>query len=217
LGVSPADAQSIISDIRAEVFDGCRFIFSGVIPLGTKAEDSEVWSTADSFGATVTNDVRDTTITHCITATEGTEKVYRARRNGAKVVWLDWFHRCVALWERVDEKEWMVLAPKRDGPFEDNKGEASRPGSGSGTPETGTLGLTDELGKTGSAARTEDATESENGDDAEWGGLGQDELDALMREAAEAGEDESDDGSNFGTEGMGDAPRWAVMVSPEMC
>ena len=202
--------QTIVSDLRAEVFDGFRFVFSGVIPLGTKAEDSEVWSTADSFGATVTNDARDLTITHCITATEGTEKVYRARRNGAKVVWMDWYTRCVALWERVDERDWLVLPPKQNRSGEESKGEASRPASGAATPTNGALGLREDIGtgEPGTASAKEDGGGGEIGEgDAGWGGLGQDELDALMREAAEAGDDDSDDGSNFGTEGTGEVPR----------
>lgn len=43
--------QRIIPDIRLRVFDGIHIMFSGVIPLTTDPETTEIWRMAHMFGA----------------------------------------------------------------------------------------------------------------------------------------------------------------------
>jgi hypothetical protein len=45
----------------------------------------------------------------------GTEKTYRAQKLGIKVVWVGWFWRCLELWKRVGETDWLVIKETREG------------------------------------------------------------------------------------------------------
>jgi len=45
-----------------------------------------------------------------VTATLGTEKTYRSSKvKRAKVVWVDWFWKSVALWDKQDEGEFLTI------------------------------------------------------------------------------------------------------------
>ncbi len=45
-----------------------------------------------------------------MTATLGTEKTYRSSKvKRAKVVWVDWFWKSVALWDKQDEGEFLTI------------------------------------------------------------------------------------------------------------
>jgi len=48
-------------------------------------------------------------ITHCIAATLGTEKTYRASKLGVPVLWQGWFWESVNLWARQNEKPWLAI------------------------------------------------------------------------------------------------------------
>jgi RNA polymerase II subunit A-like phosphatase len=48
-------------------------------------------------------------VTHCIAATLGTEKTYRASKLGVPVLWQGWFWESVNLWERQNEKPWLAI------------------------------------------------------------------------------------------------------------
>ena len=99
-------------------------MFSGVIPKHQRPEQSvcqfspfplmltifrsEIFAAAEAFGARPILDVTSN-MTHCVTAALGTEKTHRAIKIGAFVVWVDWFHKSVALWEKQDEREFLVI------------------------------------------------------------------------------------------------------------
>jgi hypothetical protein len=68
-------------------------------------------------------------ITHCIAATLGTEKTYRANKLGVPVVWQGWFWESVNLWERQDEAAWLAMEQIKE---QDEAG-----GGGSGLPTPG--------------------------------------------------------------------------------
>jgi hypothetical protein len=48
-------------------------------------------------------------VTHCIAATLGTEKTYRASKLGVPVLWQGWFWESVNLWQRQNEKAWLAI------------------------------------------------------------------------------------------------------------
>ena len=69
-------------------------------------------------------------MTHCVTATLGTEKVHRASKMNVFVVWVDWFYKSVALWERQDERDYLAHPREQSA-----EAGPSRNGSGPGTPK----------------------------------------------------------------------------------
>ena len=117
----------IIPDFKSKVLEGCRLVFSGVNPRHVLPESyalvsltvsadrrvrSEIWRTAESFGARCLSEVTNDT-THCVTAAQGTEKTYRTSRvPGAQVVWVEWFWKSVALWSRQSEKQFLAMPSK---------------------------------------------------------------------------------------------------------
>ena len=80
-------------------------------------------------------------ITHCVTATLGTEKTHRANMvKGARVVWVGWFWKSVALWQKQEEEEWLAVQSHDPGP-----GSTNADGSGLTVPGT----IVDEPGQDG--------------------------------------------------------------------
>jgi RNA polymerase II subunit A-like phosphatase len=94
---------------------------------------SEPWQTAETFGAIVSNTITPAT-THCVTATLGTEKTYRANKMGVMVVWMEWFLQSTALWARQDEERYRAIKPGSGTGSGEGSRAASRPGSGTVTP-----------------------------------------------------------------------------------
>jgi hypothetical protein len=69
---------------------------------------SAIWKTAEEFGAIPSMSLTNK-VTHCIAATLGTEKTYRASKLGVPVLWQGWFWESVNLWERQNEKPWLAI------------------------------------------------------------------------------------------------------------
>jgi hypothetical protein len=162
-------------------------VFSGVIPLNVAAHKSEPWAQAEMFGAVPSTDVMPYT-THCVVGREGTEKAYKADKMGAKVVHMEWFNRCVALWEREDETPWM-LRSKREEAIAMSRASST-------TGMSGTLGLTPE-------GQAETSVEEDDEDGGFEGGGWDDDF--LKQIQDEMGDDASEYGTEDGT--SGDVPR----------
>ncbi|KAF8478879.1 hypothetical protein JB92DRAFT_3278382 [Gautieria morchelliformis] len=124
-GAVAYDVKTIIPRIRAETLAGTHLLFSSVIPLDVDPPSSEIWRTAEVFGATCHTALsRD--VTHVVAAKRGTIKVDAARRQGGiYVVWLGWFLESLAHWRRQDEAAYLI----------DGDGEGAGPGLGAGTPK----------------------------------------------------------------------------------
>ncbi|KAI5481789.1 RNA polymerase II CTD phosphatase Fcp1 [Pseudohyphozyma bogoriensis] len=60
-----ADVKSIIPHMKRQVLKGVDLVFSGVVALGARPEDSEHWKAATSFGAKCGKDISDRT-THVV-------------------------------------------------------------------------------------------------------------------------------------------------------
>ncbi|WWD19477.1 hypothetical protein CI109_103937 [Kwoniella shandongensis] len=117
------DVEFIIPELKGQVLEGCNLVFSGVIPQSVDPVTSDIWQTAETFGALCSTAVNDRT-THCVTATLDTEKTYRTSKvPGAKVVWTSWFWDSVALWRRQPEVKYLAGAKSRtpSPPPPDNK------------------------------------------------------------------------------------------------
>ncbi|WVR07840.1 hypothetical protein IAU60_004883 [Kwoniella sp. DSM 27419] len=102
------DVEFIIPELKARVLDGCQLVFSGLIPQMVPPERTDIWQTAETFGALCSSSVSPK-ITHCVTATLNTEKTYLTSRvPGAKVVWASWFWDSVALWQKQPEIKYLA-------------------------------------------------------------------------------------------------------------
>ena len=162
-----------------------------MIPINERPERSAIFAEAEIFGAQPVVQLGPD-VTHCVTKNNGTEKTVVAQRMGIPVVWYGWYQRCVALWEKVDERDWLVNPPKS--PEEASaKGTETRPPSGSSTPAD-TLGLEGIDGVEG----------IEKGGVGESSGKGWDEeyqkeLEAMLQEGGSDDEDEDDEESEAGS------------------
>lgn len=57
--------QTIIPAMKRRVFAGVVIVFSGVVALGTKPQDSDYWKTAETFGAKCLTEIRGE-VTHVV-------------------------------------------------------------------------------------------------------------------------------------------------------
>ncbi|KZV96826.1 hypothetical protein EXIGLDRAFT_704804 [Exidia glandulosa HHB12029] len=100
--------RKIIPSIKAQTFAGMHFLFSSVIPLDVRPEESPIWRQAQEFGATCHSDVSPR-LTHVITAKRSTAKVDAARRRGdAHIVWVQWFLDSTSVWHAQDVRPYLV-------------------------------------------------------------------------------------------------------------
>lgn len=105
------DISRIIPSRRAKTFGGVHMVFSGVFPLSSRPDSTDVWRTAVAFGATCHLDINPK-VTHLVVVKPGTVKADKAfERGGIHVVYLPWFHESVAKWERQPEANYLV--PRR--------------------------------------------------------------------------------------------------------
>ncbi|WWD03440.1 hypothetical protein V865_001492 [Kwoniella europaea PYCC6329] len=107
------DVEFIIPELKSKVLEGCNLVFSGLIPQAVNPETTEIWQTAETFGALCSLSVHPR-ITHCVTATLNTEKTYRSSRlPDVKIVWANWFWDSIALWNRQDENKYLAQKEKQ--------------------------------------------------------------------------------------------------------
>jgi RNA polymerase II subunit A-like phosphatase len=115
--------------MRIDTLRGTHIVFSSVIPLDMRPETSEIWKTAQAFGAECSTELSNKT-THVVAnkvsfgdelktrpvlmieLKRGTAKVDAARRRGGiQIVWLPWFTDSIALWQRQDERPYLLDEP----------------------------------------------------------------------------------------------------------
>ncbi|KAK7686709.1 hypothetical protein QCA50_010309 [Cerrena zonata] len=124
-GHVPYDVRTIIPDIRMNTLRDVHILFSSVIPLDTRPESTEIWRTAEAFGATCYT-ILNKRITHVVAAKRGTVKVDSARRQGGvKIVWLSWFTDSIALWHKQDETNYLMDPPPPPPPIPDDNDSAA--------------------------------------------------------------------------------------------
>ncbi|KAK9862234.1 hypothetical protein WJX84_009411 [Apatococcus fuscideae] len=108
-GLANWDIRQILQDQRKQVLAGVRILFSRVIPLEQKPESHALWKLALAFGAVCVTQM-DSGVTHVITNTVGTEKVFWAQQNGKHVVTPAWLECSCTLWRRHKEDSFRVQA-----------------------------------------------------------------------------------------------------------
>ena len=143
------DVKQIMPAIKSRVLSNTVIVFSGVVPLGTDIQNSDIALWAKSFGARVEENVGKKT-THVIAARNRTAKVRQAVRKGKgriKVVGTQWLMDSISQWKKVDETPYLLKIDEHD---------AAKPWAGDED---------DMSSEMGSSAETEaENTEGEGGD-----------------------------------------------------
>jgi RNA polymerase II subunit A-like phosphatase len=94
--------------MKAQTLRETNLVFSGLVALGTRPEDSEYWKLATTFGATCSNQLSPKT-THLVANQPGTAKVHSAKRfPRVKVVYPQWLLDSVARWVRLEEGPYLL-------------------------------------------------------------------------------------------------------------
>ncbi|SCU97254.1 LADA_0H05292g1_1 [Lachancea dasiensis] len=109
-GVSSPDIKFLMPEMKTEVLNGCHFVFSGLIPLGTDVRQSDIALWTNMFGARTSSDIDENT-THVVTKTPGTFKARLAKsyKPEIKIVHPDWIFECLVKWERVKEQPYELI------------------------------------------------------------------------------------------------------------
>ena len=107
---SLVDIKYILPNMENTVFNGCSFVFSGLIPLNTDIQKADIVIWTNKFGGITTADIDENT-THVVTKTPGTYKARLAKGYNSKieVVHPDWVFECLASWKHVDESPYRLI------------------------------------------------------------------------------------------------------------
>ncbi|CED82134.1 TFIIF-interacting CTD phosphatases, including NLI-interacting factor [Phaffia rhodozyma] len=110
------DVKPILDYIKRRVLRGCRIVFSGVIPLGTKPELFSLWRLAVQHGAVCEKNL-STGSTHLIARASGTQKVHEASRmdgggtSRIHIVTPYWLIDSIAQWTHLPEWMYLLIPP----------------------------------------------------------------------------------------------------------
>ena len=108
------DIKTIMPQMKLRVLEGVSLVFSGVVPLGTDIQNSDIALWAKSFGAQIFENISKRT-THVIAARNRTAKVRQAaRRRRVKIVTTQWLFDSISQWQRVDEEPYLIPVHPED-------------------------------------------------------------------------------------------------------
>ncbi|KAI9878677.1 MAG: Carboxy-terminal domain (CTD) phosphatase [Pleopsidium flavum] len=108
------DIKTIMPQMKLRVLEGVTLVFSGVVPLGTDIQSSDIALWAKSFGAQIFENISKRT-THVIAARNRTAKVRQAaRRRKIKIVTTQWLFDSISQWQRVDEDPYLIPVHPED-------------------------------------------------------------------------------------------------------
>ncbi|SCZ99344.1 BZ3500_MvSof-1268-A1-R1_Chr7-2g09493 [Microbotryum saponariae] len=106
-----SDVKNIIPSLKRRTFSFTSLVFSGLVALGTPASQSEWWRLATLFGAHCAESISSRT-THLVAKEAGTAKVHQAlSMKSIKVVRPGWLVDSIARWEKLDEREYLLITP----------------------------------------------------------------------------------------------------------
>ncbi len=108
------DIKTIMPQMKLRVLEGVSLVFSGVVPLGTDIQNSDIALWAKSFGAQISENISKRT-THVIAARNRTAKVRQAaRRRKIKIVTTQWLFDSISRWQRVNEEPYLIPVHPED-------------------------------------------------------------------------------------------------------
>ncbi|QOU21555.1 hypothetical protein BRETT_001279 [Brettanomyces bruxellensis] len=103
------DVKDIMNTMKSVVFQGCVFLLSGILPLGTPLDSADIVIWARSYGAQFVSEY-STSVTHVICKNPTTFKVRLAKSvdPNVQIVNPDWLFKCMSMWRRVPEEDYTV-------------------------------------------------------------------------------------------------------------
>ncbi|KAI9850995.1 MAG: Carboxy-terminal domain (CTD) phosphatase [Thelocarpon superellum] len=102
------DVKCILPLMKLRVLEGVVLVLSGVVPLGTDIQRSDIALWATSFGARVALHVNKHT-THVVAARNRTAKVRQAARiQRIKIVATQWLLDSISQWQRLPEDDFLI-------------------------------------------------------------------------------------------------------------
>lgn len=155
------DIKTIMPQMKMAVLEGVSIVFSGVLPLGTDIQRSDIALWAMSFGAKVSDRVNRRT-THVVAGRPRTSKVRQAaRRKHINIVTPHWLLNSISRWQWLDEEPYLIPVDPEDrepasGGSGGNKDERSNPNF---------LSSSDEAGGGANGGETDDNTDMTMDDD----------------------------------------------------
>lgn len=104
------DIKVIVMERKALIFKGLHFVFSGIVPLSQRPQESEIWKLAQVYGAKCHENIHSNT-THLISDRRDTDKILKAQKKdkSIKIVKLKWFFTSIAYWERQKESDYLLM------------------------------------------------------------------------------------------------------------
>ncbi|KAI3883968.1 hypothetical protein MKX03_028604 [Papaver bracteatum] len=97
------DVRHVLKTVRGEVLNGCKLVFSGIWPIGEKAENQKLWRVAEELGAICSEEL-DSSVTHVVSTDVGTEKSRWAKKHQKFLVHPGWIEAANFLRRRLPEE-----------------------------------------------------------------------------------------------------------------
>lgn len=191
------DTNEIIPKIKKQVFKGCVFLFSGILPLGTNLDSADIVQWVKSFGAVVVADFVDT-VTHVIATSNKTKKVKQAAfYPNIHIVYTDWIFACISDWKRVPEDKYQIEVEKDETLFNGGGGAgAEEAGGEEGEDGDYNLEISDDEGnEANDEMDAETFMKSLNQGDVDWDEIDK-EVEDFMASSDDDDDDDDDDGGN---------------------
>ncbi|KAI9831183.1 MAG: Carboxy-terminal domain (CTD) phosphatase [Phylliscum demangeonii] len=108
------DVKSIMPAMKQRALKGAVLVFSGVVPLGSDLQRSDIALWAKSFGARVSERITRRT-THLVAARDRTTKVrLAARRPQIHIVTIRWLLDSISQWRWLDEDPYLIAVDPAD-------------------------------------------------------------------------------------------------------
>lgn len=104
-------ASQVLRNVRQEILQGCKLVFSHIFPSESRGEDHRIWRMCEQLGAKCYPEV-DLSITHIISNDRGTRKSRWAIENEKFLVNPGWVEGAYFLWRRMQEKDYPVSTPR---------------------------------------------------------------------------------------------------------
>ncbi|ESQ42594.1 hypothetical protein EUTSA_v10013455mg [Eutrema salsugineum] len=109
---SGRDVRTLLKQVRKQVLEGCKVVFSRVFPTKSEPKDHPLWRIAEGLGATCATEV-DASVTHVVAMDVGTEKVRWAIREKKFVVNRGWIDAAHYLWKKQPEENFGLEQLKK--------------------------------------------------------------------------------------------------------
>ncbi|KAG9156622.1 hypothetical protein Leryth_006602 [Lithospermum erythrorhizon] len=98
------DVRKLLKNMRKEVLQGCKIVFSRIFPTKFQAENHHLWRMAEQLGATCSTEL-DMSVTHVVSTDAGTDKSRWAVNQKKFLVHPRWIEASNYFWRKPPEEE----------------------------------------------------------------------------------------------------------------